>query len=179
MSDTVDVKATIDQALQTASRCTAEETSENYERLDDVIEQIESQSNEAFKSKLDVASLLPKLKNAKPLPPEDLKTLELLIVGDAESYVKNETEVDEWRNEMKRILAEIDAMKSANLDVDGLLRLRALCREARRVVPDLVDYFDQKERTVRFQQATKGPIDAEGYRFLTQMVVSMLESDRM
>ena len=179
MSDISDVKTAIDKALQRASRCAEDETSENYEVLEDLIEEIEGQSREAFESKMDVASLLPKLKNAKPLPPADLKTLELLIVGDAEYYLKYETELDGWRQEAKRIVAEIATLKSADLDVEGLMHLRALCREARRVLPDLVFYFDQKERASRFQAATKGPIDPEGYRALMEIVEGMIESDKV
>jgi hypothetical protein len=179
MSDVNDVKAAIGQALQRASQCAENETSENYEVLEDLIEEIENQSREAFESKMDVASLLPKLKQAKPLPPADLKTLELLIVGDAEYYLKYETELDSWRQEAKRIVSEIAGLNSAELNVDQLMHLRALCREARRVLPDLVFYFDQKERASHFQAATKGPIDAEGYRALTKMVEGMLESDKL
>jgi hypothetical protein len=179
MSDVSDIKGAIDKALQRASRCVEEETSENYEVLEDLIEEIEGQAREAFESRMDAASLLQKLKNAKPLDSHDMKTLEMLIVGDAEYYLKYETELDSWRQEAKRILAEIDSLKSADLDVDGLMHLRALCREARRVLPDLVFYFDQKERTSRFQAATKGPIDAEGYRALTEIVQGMIESDKV
>ncbi len=179
MSDINDVKTAIDKALQRASRCAAEETSENYEVLEDLIEELEEQSREAFESKMDVASLLPKLKNEKPLTPAELKTLELMIVGDAEYYLKYETELDSWRQEAKRILAEIFSLRSADLDVDGLMHLRALCREARRVLPDLVFYFDQKERAARFQAATKGPIDPEGYRVLDEIIKAMIESEKL
>jgi hypothetical protein len=179
MADVNDVKTSIDKALDRASRCAADETSENYEVLEDFIEEIEGQSREAFESKMDVASLLPKLKNAKPLQPADLKTLELLIVGDAEYYLKYEPDLNTWRREAKRIIAEIAGLKSTELDVDGLMHLRALCREARRVLPDLVFYFDQKERAARFAAATKGPIDQEGYRALTEIVEGMIGSDKV
>jgi len=177
MSDASDIKAAIDQALKLASNCEKNETSQNYELLVDQIAFLEGQSREAFQSKMDFASLLPKLEKAKPLTPADLKTLEQLIVGDAESYLKYETELDEWRQECKRILAEIATLRSSALDADGLLHLRALCREAQRVLPDLFFYFEQKERAAHFQEATKGTIDAEGYRVLAMMVKRMLESE--
>ena len=179
MSDATDIKAAIDKALQLASDCEKNESSENYELLEDQIGYLESQSREAFQSKMDFASLLPKLENAKPLTPADLKTLEQLIVGDAESYLKYETELDEWRQEWKRILSEIASLRSAELDADGLLHLRALCREAQHVLPDLFFYYEQKERAAHFQAATKGTIDAEGYRVLAMMVKRMIESDRV
>jgi hypothetical protein len=176
MSHASDVKTAIDKTLQLASRCAENETSENYELLEDQVEELEGQSREAFQSKMDFASLLPKLEKAKPLTATDLKTLELLIVGDAEYYLKYETELDEWRQECKRILAEMASLRSSELDVDGFMHLRALCREARRVLPDLFFYFEQKERAAHFEAATKGTIDQEGYRVLAEMIKHMLES---
>jgi hypothetical protein len=178
MSETPGVKAAMAKALQQASRCASSETSDNYVALEDQLEELGGQARETFQSKMAFASLLPKLEKQKPLTPSDLKTLELLVVGDAEYYLKYETKLDVWRSEFKQILEEITALQSADLDVDGLMHLRALCREARRVLPDLVFYFDQKERAGKFQQATKGSIDAEGYRVLAEIVKDMLESEK-
>jgi hypothetical protein len=177
MSDASDIKAAIDKVLLLASNCEKNETSENYELMEDQIGELEALSREGFQSKIDFASLLPKLEKAKPLTPTDLKTLELLLVGDAESYLKYETELDEWRQECRRILAEIASLRSSNLDIDGFLRLRALCREAQRVLPDLFFYYEQKERAAHFDAAIKGTIDQDGYRVLAMMVRNMLESE--
>jgi hypothetical protein len=180
MSEIFGVKTAMDKALQQASRCAQSETSDNYVALEDELEELEGQARETFQSKMAFASLLPKLEKQKPLTPSDLKTLEMLVVGDAEYYLRYETKLDVWRSEFSQILKEITALQSADLDldVDGLMHLRALCREARRVLPDLVFYFDQKERAGKFQQATKGPIDAEAYRVLTEIVKDMLESEK-
>jgi len=37
------------------------------------------------------------------------------------------------------------------------MHLRALCTEVRRVLPEVVYYLDQKERTAKIQQAMRGP----------------------
>lgn len=156
------------------SRCAQDETSDNYGELGDQVEEIDAVAQAAFHSKMDLASLLPKLKAAKPLTPADLKALELLIVGDAEYFLKYETDFDRWKNEVAQLMAEIAKLQSPDLDVDGLMHLRALCGEVRRVLPAVVYYLDQKERTAKFREATKGPIDAEGYRVLAEIVGSML-----
>jgi len=168
------ISDTIKQTLALASRCAQAETSDNYGLLEDQVEELEAQARELFQSRLDIASLLSKLKQAQPLAPADLKTLELLIVGDAEYFLKYETDVDHWKSEVKRLVGELASLQSAPLDVDGLMHLRALCREIGRVLPDIVFYSDQKERTAKFQEATKGPLDAEGYRVLTEIVEGML-----
>jgi hypothetical protein len=179
MGDLPQVNETIQKTLDLASRCAQAETSHNYGALDDQVEALEDQAREIFQSKMNIASLLPKLKAKKPLTPDDLKTLELLIVGDAEYFLKYETDFDQWKSEIKQLLGEISKLQSPNLDVDGLMHLRALCDEVRRIVPAVVYYLDKKERTSKFQAATQGPIDADGYRVLAQIVEQMLSSDKV
>ena len=179
MSDVPQLGPSIQQTLDLASRCTRAETSDNYGALSDQVEELEGQAREAFQSKMDFAGLLPKLKSGNPLTPSDLRTLELLIVGDAESYVEDEPEVEHWKSELQRVLGEIGKLQPAAFDVDGLMHLRALCREAREALADLVFYFDAKERTAKFRAATQQPIDPEGYRVLAQIVEAMLTSDKM
>jgi hypothetical protein len=170
--------ATIQKIIELAFRCAQAETSDNYGALADQVEELEGQAREAVQSHIDFASLLPKLKAGKPLTPSDLQALELLIVGDAESFLKYETEFDHWKTEIKQLIGEISKLQSSDLDVDGLMHLRALCDEVRRVLPSVVYYLDKKERTKKFQEATRDAIDPEGYRVLTEIVEQMLLSDK-
>jgi hypothetical protein len=179
MGDLPELSTTIQKTLELASRCTQVESSDNYGALGDQVEELEGQAREAFQSRMDFASLLPKLKAGKPLTPADLKTLELLIVGDAEYFLKYETEFDHWKSEVQQLVGEISKLQSSDLDVDGLMHLRAVCGEVRRVLPAVVYYLDQRERASKFQQATQGPIDAEASRVLAEIVEQMLVSDKM
>jgi len=134
---------------------------------------------------------MPKLKSGKPLTPVDLKTPELLIVGDAEYFLKYETEFEHWKTEIQQLVGEISKLQSGiqskaqskaqsnDLDVDALMHLRALCDEVRRILPAVVYYLDQKERANKFQQAMQGPIDAEASRVLAEIVEQMLVSHKM
>ena len=179
MADSEQVTANIAKTLERASHCGQSETSDSYGALSDQIEELEGKAREAFQSKIDFASLLPKLEKGQPLASSELKILELLIVGDAEYYLKHETEFDHWTNELKRILKEIEQLQSSPLDVDSLMHLRALCREARRVLPDIVFYLDQRERTSKFREATRGPLDSASSKILAEVVRQMLFSDKM
>jgi len=179
MDNVSPVKTTIKAALDQAARCVASETSENYDALDALAQTLDGQAREALQSKLDLASLLPKLKQEKPLTPDDLKTLELLIVGDSESFVKYESDLPHWKAEVQRLVNELNGVASSSADVDGLLHVRAVCQEMRRVIPDVVYYLDDKERIERFRNATAGPLDAESYRVLAEIVTAMISSDKV
>jgi chromosome segregation ATPase len=176
MGTVPEVASTIKKTLELASRCIQAETTDNYGFLSEQVEELEGQAREAFRSKMDIASLLPKLEKAKPLNVAELKTLELLIVGDAEYYLKYETELGNWKNQLQRVFAEIAKLQSSDLDVEGLMHVRALCREASEILPDIVFYLDAKERASKFQAATQGTIDPEGYRFLAEIVRQMMAS---
>lgn len=178
MGSVEDVKASIQATLDHAARSDESETSEHYDDLDALAETLDGKAREAIQSKLDTTSLLQKLKEQTPLTPADWKTLETLIVGDAESFLKYETDLPRWKEEIHRLVGELGDLHGA-LDVDGLLHLRALCQELRRVLPEVVFYFDKKERVEKFQAASQAPLDADGYRFLAGMVSAMMSSDRM
>ena len=177
MNDDPKLSTVIHRTLDLANRCKQNETSDNFGLLGDEVDTLEAQAREAFQAKLALPTLLQKLKAAKPLSAADLKTLELLIVGDAEYFLKYETEFDRWKSEIQQLLAEVSKLQSD--DLDGLMHLRALCNELRRVLPDVVYYLDQKERASKFQEATRGPIDAEDYRVLAEIVEPMLLSEKM
>lgn len=83
MGNVSQVATTMKTALEQAARCVAAESSETYDSLDAQVETLEGQAYQAVKSQLDIASLLHKLREQEPLGPAELKTLELLIVGDA------------------------------------------------------------------------------------------------
>jgi len=191
MGDVPQFSENIQKTIELASRCAQAETSDNYGALGDQVEELEGQAREAFQSRMDFASLLPKLKSGKPLTPVDMKTLELMIVGDAEYFLKYETEFDHWKTEIQQLVGEISKLQSLvqskaqskaqsnDLDVDALMHLRALCDEVRRILPADVYYLDQKERANKFQQAMQGPIDAEASRVLAEIVEQMLVSHKM
>ncbi len=179
MGDVSQVATSISAAIDQANRCAATETSDSYDELGARVSTLEGRAHQAVKSQLDIASLLPRLKESKPLGPAELKTLELLIVGDAEYFLKYEADLDRWKGEVSQLIAEIANLQSSQLDVDGLMHLRALCQELRRVLPNIVYYLDQKERTSKFHEATSGSIDKEGYRVLAEMVTAMISSDEM
>lgn len=183
MGDVPQLNTTIQKTLELASRCAQAETSDNYGLLGDQVGDLDSEAREAIQAKLNFGSLLPKLKAGKPLTEDDLKTLELLIVGDAEYFLKYETEFDHWKTEVQQLITEISKLQSAlqgsDPDVDSMMHLRALCSEVGRVLPAIVYYLDQKERASKFQEATRGPIDADGYRVLAEIVEQMLLSDKM
>jgi len=171
------VRAEVKATLELASRCAGAESSDNYGLLEDQVGELEGVAQRAFESQIDGGGLLSKLTQMQPLTSGDWQNLELLMVGEAESYLKYETEFEHWKGEVRQLIEEMGKLESS-MDIDGLMHLRAVCQELRGVLPDMVNYLDAKERTAKFQQARQGPIDTEGYRVLAEIVEKMLSSEK-
>ena len=110
---------------------------------------------------------------------EEFEILKLLVVVDAEYYVKYENDLENWQNELTRLAAEIENLESSDLDnVDNLLHMQALCRDARGLLPEITFYYREKERLSRFETATSGPVDDESKKIMADVIRSMVSSDK-
>ena len=75
------------------------------------------------------------------------------------------TEIENWKNEVKRLAEEMRRLQASGLtEMDSLMHLRALCREAMRILPDLAFYYGEKERARKFDEAIRGAIDRDTRR---------------
>lgn len=176
------VSTKIDEVVDTSTKCFAQEIEVNYQQFQSDVSELEGLAREAFQAKLqDMAwPLLEKLEEGQSLTTADQEVLKMLIVGEAKYYLQSENDVDQWRAELKRLVEEIKKQQAAGLDeVDSLMRLRALCREAMRVLPDIAYYFREKERIRKFETATSGAIDTETRRLLANLIKEMMASDQM
>ncbi len=182
MVDVHDVEAKVNEMLDVATQSLKHETEARYQEFQVQVYDLEGLAREAFQAKLDNMywSILDKLEEGKSLTAAEHNILELLMVGEAKYYLKYEHKIEHWRNELKRLLEEVKKQQAAGLDeIDSLMRLRALCREAMRVLPDIAYYFREKERIRRFEEATRDAIDTETRRSFANLIKEMMESDQI
>ena len=182
MPDTQDVNNQINSLIDIASKSFKSESSANYLEFQDMVNDLEGLARETFQAKLEDMywSILARLEEGKPLTAAEHNILELLMIGEAKYYLKSENEVEHWRTELKRLIEEIKKQQAAGVDeIDSLMQLRALCREAQRVLPDITYFFREKERVRQFEEATEGAIDTEPRRSLANLIKEMMESDQM
>lgn len=182
MPDAKDVNTKINEVVETAGQVFKQEQATNYLSLQSVVASLEGLARETFQAKLDDMywPILEKLEDGQPLTAAEHSILELLIVGEAKYYLRYENDVENWRSELKRLIEEIKRQQAAGLDeIDSLMRLRALCREALRVLPDLSYYFREKERVRQFEDATRDAIDVETRRALANLIKDMMDSDEI
>lgn len=177
-----DIDAKIDDVVKLSTKTFKQENEANYQQLQTLIFDLEGLARETFQAKLEDLywPILAKLEEGQSLTTAEQEILEMLMVGGAKYYLRYETQLDTWRDELTRLVGDIKKRQAGGLDeIDSLMKLRALCREAMRVLPDLSYYFREKERVRRFETATRGAIDVDTRRSLANLIKEMIESDQL
>ncbi len=177
-----DVDSQIETVLQAAAQALDSAGSGGYNAVITHLSRLDGQAREALQARLEqhLWPVVEKLENDQPLAAAEQEMLQLLLVGDAKSYVKAEAQVENWRSEARRLLEEIRRVQADGLEgLDNLIRLQALCREAMRVLPDLAFYYEERERARRFEEAMQDELDRETRRTLANLIKEMLTSDKV
>jgi hypothetical protein len=146
MTTSKEVSSQISQATQMARQAVNTNSSQGYRNLATAFQKLDMLAREAFQAKLKgrYRPILSKLEGGLALDAEDVETIKLLIVGEADSYLQSENDLSSWQQEIDRLLSQAQQLEKDNLeDMETLLKLRAICQEAMRAVPDLVYYYEQ------------------------------------
>ncbi|NJL33895.1 MAG: hypothetical protein HC893_08585, partial [Chloroflexaceae bacterium] len=81
-----------------------------------------------------------KLDRGETLSSDEIEAVRLLIVGDAKFYLQHENNYGDWQTELRRLISEIVQLRNrATLSGIEMLTLQALCRDARNLLPSLVN----------------------------------------
>ncbi len=174
MAGPQDVAAKVEDALAAAARCATAETTQNYDALAQELQDLGEMAQRSCEAHVDYRSLVRKLRAGESLSPEEMATLRLLIVGDADYYVKYDEEFDRCKTELAKIVAEIARLKQGGFNADSLMHLSVLCREADSLLVLAQHYLDARDRVRRFEASTKGAIDRDSARTLATIVEGMV-----
>ena len=159
MPDNHEVLAKLHQALEAATRCSTEETTVNYESLNEALQQLATLTKRIVQSSADGATLARKLRAGDPLTSDERVRLRLLIVGDADYYLKYDEEFERCKAELSKIVLELQRLQSGHLSMDTLMHLSVLCQEACSILVLTDHYVGQRDRVRKFEEAIRGPID--------------------
>jgi hypothetical protein len=176
------VSTQFQETLQAARQALASEVSQNYRVFDQHVRGLEAMAREAFQAHFtdDYQKIVRKLEKGQSLTEADREKLKLLVVGEANYYLRHENDYENWRTELQRLVEEMARLEADGLDdIDSLLHMQALCRDARGVLPDITFYLQEQERLARFERALSGELDAESAQALADVIRAMMSSDKM
>ena len=169
-----DVVAKVEDALAAAARCATDETTQNYDALAQELRDLGEMAQRSCEAHVDYRSLVRKLRAGDALSSDEMATLRLLIVGDADYYVKYDEEFVRCKTELAKIVGEIGQLKQGEFGADALMHLSVLCREADSLLVLAQHYLDSRDRVRRFEESTKGALDRDSARTLATIVEGMV-----
>jgi hypothetical protein len=178
MAGPPEVVAKIEETLAAAARCSTSETTQNYDALAQGLQDLGELARRSCESHVDYGSLVRKLRAGDILSPEEMATLRLLIVGDADYYLKYDEEFDRCKTELSKIIGEIERFKASELSVDALMHLSVLSKEASGLLVVTQHYLDSRDRVRMFETSTKSAIDRDSARTLAAIIEEMVAHRR-
>jgi len=122
-----------------------------------------------------VAAIISKLENNQPLTEAEKQTVKLWVVGDAEGYVKSETNFQDWLQEYRRLMDVIAAWESKTGSIQDLVEVHGVLEDAIKLADAVAHYLEDRERVARFENAMT-LMNAEDNKFIAGMLKSMLTS---
>jgi hypothetical protein len=173
VADNAEIAGRMSEVSNTVAQCSSAETVENYSQLAAQLQELDGLAGRALRSHVDCQPVLAKLQQGASLTADELKALRSLIVGDADQYLKYDDDFEEAKTELGKILDEIRTLASADSNLDSLMHLRVLCREASSALGPVLHYLEQKERVRNFEQHTRDPLSPDAARILAGIVRNM------
>lgn len=155
-------------------------TSTSYNNFSQFLTYVKAELREALQklTAAPVRTIISKLKQKKPLTDSEIGLLRLWIVGDAEAYVMTENNYNEWIDEMKRLVREIQQYKDQTPELDTVVALQGRVVDLHRNLQDIINFLSEKERVDRFIHSTQ-QIDSEEAHALAAMLERKLQSSEM
>ena len=162
----------IDKLNQDYEATTQKGTGEAYSKLSTIFEELGSYLREYIQGITEdqIVAIIKKLKKNEQIISDDKEHIKLWLVGDAEYYTKMENNVEGWKNELKRLMGDINNFKTDNPDVVAACKLRGLFRDGSRVLTDIFYFLEQKDRVAKFDESTEEIDDSE-----RQILIRLLE----
>jgi hypothetical protein len=122
-----------------------------------------------------IMGVISKLKAGRALSPDDIKLVEGFMIGDAEAYTRVENDFQSWIAELARLIKSLSE-KSAQLQGAAILDAMGEVEDAQRVLGDICNYLEQKERVARYERTMAQPLNPEGSAMLAEILQRQLAS---
>lgn len=176
------VSAKVAEIYALTGQAQAEPARAQYEHLALAMGELTSLTREAMQTQLstDYHAIVQKLESDGPLSGEDIQLLRQIIVGDAKYYTEHDQNFAEWLQELEHLttrIAEVDADSSDQIET--LMQLHALSRDASGVLSAIVRYLTNKERVVTFETTIRGGLTPAGRQLLADVIKAMISSKTM
>ena len=122
-----------------------------------------------------IMAVIAKLKGGAALSPDDVTVIEGFMIGDAEAYTRIENDFQNWITELARLIKSLSD-KSDRLQGTAILDAMGEVEDAQRVLGDICNYLEQKERVARYHRTMSQPLNPESSAMLVEILQRQLLS---
>lgn len=116
------------------------------------------------------------LEKGEPLTGEDREVIRVFLISDAERYLQHENNYSDWKCELQRLMDDL-VRRSHTVDRNTIGDLRGVLKDAVRLVPDIRNYQEERQRVDKFEQAL-GTLDPQSTTMLVQLMKEQLKSSK-
>jgi hypothetical protein len=169
----------LDRTVERGTRALDSREVLELEAFEQKLRTLDSICRESFQETLRDAyqHIADKLDRGEAIDANERNALELLFTGEAKYYLKTENNFDDWIDELKRLVGELRATRSAGMQsLADLMHVQALCRDAIHVMPEVLYYHREKERVELFRENLHGEISREQGRMLARLIRDLMSS---
>jgi len=169
---------TIQNLKESAEIALSSESAEQFADFERYLSEVEAFVREIQQSMwtADARATIRRLETGEPLTDPDRETIRTFLISDAEHYLKHENNVPDWRFELKRLMD--DMVRRANMiDRHTIADLRGVLKDAVRLVPDLRNYLEERERVAKLDQALHS-LDTPSRAMLARLMKEQLTSSK-
>lgn len=169
---------TIHELKEAAEVALSQESAEQFSDFEKHVNEVEAYVREVQQTMWakEAKATVKNLANNVPLTPTDMQVLRTFIVSDAERYLEHENNYGDWQRELKRLMN--DLVQRANMtDRDTIGDLRGVLKDAIRLVPDIRNYLEERQRVEKFEQALNS-LDGPSRDMLSRLIKEQLTSPK-
>lgn len=150
------------------------ESSEEFTSFERYLNEVEAYARELQQSKWadEAKATIRRLERNEPLNETDREVLRAFLVSDAVAYLHHENNFGDWVHELGRLLKELEK-RADRVDRDNIVDIRGILKDAIRLAPDIRNYFCEKRRVEKFEQAMR-TLDQNSCQLLHRLLSEQL-----
>lgn len=169
---------TIQQLKQAAEEALAAQNAKEFSEFERFVNEVEAFVRETQQSLwgAEAKAVIRKLERGDALQENDKQVIRTFLVSDAEHYLACENNYGDWQLELKRLMTDV-SRRANMLDKDSIAELRGVLKDAIRLVPDIRNYLEERERVKKFDSALKS-LDQPSRDMLAQLMREQLTHEK-
>lgn len=108
--------------------------------------------------------------------PADNDVIRAFLISDAEGYLAHENNYGDWKRELQRLADDL-VRRADMVDRSTIGDLRGVLQDAIRLVPDIRNYLEERQRVQKFESALNS-LDDQSRKMLANLMREQLRSDK-